>query len=192
MKAKLFLFILLSILLGCSSDELNSNVDLDADAPNQVLLLKVDYTSNTFEGGAILSFKEQTESFTIENEYTPPGDFGSIKLFYKELNKQVFFGTIHWMGLGEAQYPEKWELPNKFSATSSEDFVQPHNGFVNVFDPQDQKPDHSKAWLSVQYLVKVREYLTANPNQTVQLFLYTPSVGVGNPEDWYWVFFLKK
>jgi len=45
--------------------------------------------------------------------------------------------------------------------------------------------------MSVQSLVKVREYLSKNPKTPVKLFLYTPSVGAGNPEDWDWIIFLK-
>lgn len=192
MKAKILLFTLLSILFGCNSSEMNTDVDFETEAASQVLMLKVDYTTNTFKGATVLNFTKKTENFTIEKEYVEPSDFGSIKLVYKELDKLLFFGTIHWMGLGKMTFPEKWEPASDFKTTDLKDIAQPHNVFTNLFDPQNQKPDYSKAWHSVQKLVKVREYLTANPNQAVNLFLYTPSVGAGNPDDWYWVIFLKK
>lgn len=108
MKAKILFVSLLSILLACNSADMNSNFEtgLESNAPNQVLLLRVDYTTNTFEGGTILGFDKKTEDFTIENEYVVPSDFGSVKLIYKELWQPLFEGTIHWMGRGKMTFPK--------------------------------------------------------------------------------------
>ncbi len=80
---------------------------------------------------------------------------------------------------------------NQATSAASNDLRYP-TGFENVFNPHDRELDCDKAWLSVQGLVKVREFLAANPNQKAKLFPYTPSVGEGNPTDWYWVIYLKK
>lgn len=189
MKTKILFLFLIGILFGCNSDNMDMNID--TDAPNQVLMLKVDYTTNTFEGGTILGFSQKTDKFTITDEYVPPGDFGSVKLIYKELNRTLFEGTIHWMGLGKMIFPEKLEPAGSFEFVLTEDLRYP-NGFEIVFNPDNRELDYDKAWLSVQGLVKVREFLAANPNQKAKLFLYTPSVGVGDPKDWYWVIYLKK
>jgi hypothetical protein len=45
--------------------------------------------------------------------------------------------------------------------------------------------------MKVQNLVKVRQFLQSNPNQIVKLFLYTPSVGMGDPLEWDYFIFLK-
>jgi len=187
MKAKVLTLLFIGLLLGCNSE--NMFVD---DTPGQVLMLKVDYTTNRFEGGTEFHFARSTDDFTIENEYKEPGDFGYVKLLYKELNEPLFEGTIHWMGLGEMSYPEKLEPARKFDRVLTEDFVYPVNGFEDVFNPQNLDLEYDDAWLAVQSLVKAREYLRANPSQKVKLFLYTPSVGVGDPEDWYWIIYLKK
>ena len=50
---------------------------------------------------------------------------------------------------------------------------------------------YNEVWTSVQSLVKVRQYLYSNPNASVKLFLYTPSVGIGNPAEWDWIIFMK-
>ena len=124
MKTRILLLSLISLLLGCNSD----NVDLNNDAPTQVLMLKVDYTTHAFEGGTEFGFSKQTGDFTIINEYKEPGDFGSIKLIYKELNEILFFGTIHWMGVGEMTFPKNLKSPKDFSRfstlrTSLPDFI---------------------------------------------------------------------
>ena len=189
MKTKILFLFLIGILFGCNSD--NIDINIDTDAPNQILMLKVDYTTNAFEGGMIFGFPKKTDHFTIESKYFEPSDFGSVQLIYKELNQPLFSGTIHWMGLGKMTFPEKLEPDNSFEFVLTEDLLYP-NGFENVFNPDNRELDYEKVWLSVQGLVKVREFLAANPNQKAKLFLYTPSVGVGDPTDWDWIIYLKK
>lgn len=189
MKTKILFLFLTGILFGCNSE--NMDAGIETNAPNQILMLKVDYTTNAFQGGTILGFRKKTDKFTIENQYVEPSDFGSIKLIYKELDRTLFEGTIHWMGLGKMTFPEKLEPANSFEFVLTKDLRYP-GGFENVFNPGHRELDYDKAWLSVQGLVKVREFLDANPDQKAKLFLYTPSVGVGDPTDWYWVIYLKK
>lgn len=187
MKVKLLILLFVSLLLGCDSEQIPvDKVD------GQVLMLKVDYLTNTFEGGIEYQFSKQSDNFTIETDYKAPGDFGYVKLRYKELNEPLFEGTIHWMGLGKMEYPEKLESAEKFKRVPMEDLILPVNGFEDIFNPQNLDLDYDDAWYASQQLVRVREYLKANPLQKVKLFLYTPSVGVGNPEDWDWIIFLKK
>lgn len=186
MKTRILLLSLVSLLLSCNSDSLN------LDEVTHVLMLKVDYTTDTFEGGAEFNFSKKADNFTIVNEYVEPIDFGSVKLIYKEFNETLFNGTIHWMGLGEMTYPEKLVSPKAFKIDPNKDLIYPKSGFEDVFNPNNHKYEYEKAWLSIQNLMKVREYLKANPTQKVKVFLYTPSVGVGNPLDWDWFIYLKK
>lgn len=190
MKTKSLLLFLLVVLFGCSSE--NVDIGIDSDSPNQILMLKVDYTTNAFEGGTILGFSERSKSFSIINEYVEPSDFGSVKLIYKELNQTIFSGTIIWGGLGKMIFPEKLEPTKNFEVDPLKIYVLPKNGFKDVFNSGNLELNYEKPWSSVQGLVKVREFLDENPNQKVKLFLYTPSVGVGNPKDWYWIIYLKK
>lgn len=190
MKTKNLLLVLFAVLFGCSSE--NVDIDIDSDAPNQILMLKVDYTTNAFQGGTILGFSKKSESFSITNEYVEPGDFGSVKLIYKELNQTIFSGSIIWMGLGEMTFPEKLVSPDKFKSVPTYDFIMPKNGYEDIFNPGNIELKYEKAWGAVQGLVKTREFLTANPNQKAKMFLYTPSVGMGDPKDWYWIIYLKK
>ncbi|MCL1943077.1 MAG: hypothetical protein FWF54_05960, partial [Candidatus Azobacteroides sp.] len=159
---------------------------------NKILMLMIDYTTNKFKGGQEFEFSENSETFTITNEYKSPGDFGHLKLYYEEINEQLFFGTIIWMGLGKMIFPQNLLAADQFRVVDAADYVTPANGFENVFNLGNQVFDYGPVWGAVQSLVKAREYLRSNPEQVVKLFLYTPSVGEGNPEDWYWIIYLKK
>lgn len=183
-----FVFVLVAIS-GCT-DELDKT-DVPNTLANNVLMLVVDYSTNTFEGGKEFNFSEPSEVLTITNEYEPPGDFGSIKLKYQEVNKTLFDGTMIWMGVGQMSFPMNIEPANQFNWVPTEEIVYPINGFENVFNPFNENYDYSAVWLSVQNLVKVRGYLESNPNATVKIFLYTPSVGMGDPADWNWIIYMK-
>ena len=180
---KFLFFASLFLLFGCEI------IDEPQDG-NKVLMLQVDYTTHTFEGGKEFCFNHLTDSFTLTKEYYPPGDFGSLKFTYNEVNEVLFFGTIIWMGLGEMTIPDTIYPPESFVRYLTADFVYPINGFENIFY-STETGDYMAAWSSIQNIAKVREYLISNPNQRVKIFLYTPSVGMGDPLDWNWIMYLK-
>ncbi|MBC7845421.1 MAG: hypothetical protein H7Y10_02905 [Flavobacterium sp.] len=190
MKTKILIFTAIILtLISCSKD--NDETITPATNPNNVLVLKVDYSTNQFEGGKELSFTKTTSNMTITNQYVSPGDFGSIKFKYQELNETLFDGTIVWNGLGQINYPQNLLNANQFDRVMTADFVTPNAGFENLFNPNSSTYNYNTIWTSVQNLVKVRQYLNSNPNATVKIFLYTPSVGIGNPAEWDWIIFMK-
>lgn len=164
---------------------------------NKVLLLKVDAVTGVFEGGKELTF-EAASTFTITTDYVAPGDFGSVKLIYDELDAAIFDGTIHWMGLGEMNYPENIDGPNSFDILeqplpmpASTDFYEVEYGDGEGGGLQGMEPDHQVLWDAIKNLEVVKEYRNSNPGAKISLFLYTPSVGIGNPEEWDWFIILK-
>lgn len=181
--------------MACS-EESSAPVD-NSPTENKVLMLKVDLLTSEFEGGKELTF-DDASTFTIAAEYDAPGDFGGIKLKYEELNAPLFEGTVHWMGLGEISYPEinpaqsfntienAVSLPNE----SLLDVVE-YLPFATPLDEWPYTPDYATLWHAVDNLEIVKEYRENNPNAKVNFFLYTPSVGVGNPADWDWFIILK-
>jgi len=179
-------FILLIIILSFSSCK-----NIDESGVSKVLVLKVDYLTNKFEGGTELTFTKSSPNFNIQPIYISPGDFGNISMIYQDINELLFDGSIVWMGKGYIKYPRNFIPANRFEIVLTSDYVIPKNGFENVFNPNNTNYDYSPIWSPVQSLVKVREYLRSNPISTAKLFLYTPSVGAGNPEDWDWIIFLK-
>jgi hypothetical protein len=174
----------------------NRDPDPEPISGNKVLMLTVDYTTNTFKGGKEFEFPENARTFTIAKDYKSPGDFGSLKLFYEEINEPLFFGTIIWMGSGEMIFPADLLPASRFPIAGTMDLRFPENGFEDILaDIQGQRftsDEYKSAWEAVQDLEAAREYMTSNPGQTVKMFLYTPSVGGGNPKEWYWVIYLKK
>lgn len=188
MKRNLIILSFVITLFSCSNSDENSPIP---ENTNKVLLLKVDYLTNEFEGGKELSFDTDIASMTVNNQYVQPSDFGSITLTYAELGETLFDGTIVWNGTGQMNFPQNLLQANQFERVLTADYIVPASGFENVFNPDNTNYDYDPIWLPVQGLVKVREYLLSNPNATVKLFLYTPSVGIGNPEEWDWIIIMK-
>lgn len=191
MKTNLFTLLTCALLMcSCvgSEDDLSSTMPIQ---DNKVLLLKVDYATNVFEGGKELTFNDTTSNFNIEVNYQEPGDFGGIQLYYSELDEKIFDGTIVWNGKGKINYPESFEPASSFEATLTNDYVFSTEGFENVFNPNQQTYDYQTIWGAVQSLVKAREFVLSNPDAKARIFLYTPSVGIGNPEEWDWIIILK-
>lgn len=192
MKTYILIFLSFVLITSCSKDDIIlDDIFVPQSSNAKILTLKVDYLTNDFEGGIETTYSSNSTSFTISNLYTPPSDFGFLTLKYQELNEVLFSGGIYWMGLGEISYPLNILPSSKFDLVTTNDFVSPKAGFENVFNPDSQSFDYTPVWTSIQKLVKVREYLKANPNATIKLFLYTPSVGFGNPADWDWYVFIK-
>lgn len=188
---KNFIIILLAFgaLVSCSKEE-TTTTPIE-DNTNKVLVLKVDYNSHVFEGGKELVFSATSPTMTISNEFIQPADFGSLKLIYSELDETIFDGTIVWNGLGQMNFPTNLLDESQFEHVVTADYVLPAAGFENVFNLDNTPYDYESVWIAVQGLVKVRQYLQSNPNATVKMFLYTPSVGIGNPEEWDWIVILK-
>ncbi|WP_158655195.1 hypothetical protein [Flavivirga eckloniae] len=188
---KVLLFALASLMLSCDKEDDNP---IPGDNENKVVLLKVDFLTNKFEGGKELEFSKSPD-FTISTTYESPGDFGSVQLYYKEFEKKLFDGTIHWMGLGEMSYPESVSSPNAFQ-TIDENLPLPDTSeFAKVmYDENAHYPEtinYTDIWNSIDNLKVVSNYRNSNPEGKINLFLYTPSVGVGDPADWDWFIILK-
>lgn len=196
MKSKLLPLLLFVMLLSCNDSEDCCVSPPNDSQGNKLAYFKVDYTTNQFMGGMVFSFgDDQPDTFEISHTYQPPGDFGSVQLYFEPLNELIFDGTIIWMGLGEMQYPESLMEPNNFE-TISQPVPLPDESLLEevLFDEYAYYPDpmdYSQIWGSINSLSMVKAFRDSNPNSQVKFFLYTPSVGVGNPEDWYWLVLLK-
>ena len=188
-KLLLIIFFFVSLFSSCTEE--NSTSAENTTQPNQVLLLKVDYLTNTFQGGKETSYTETSNSFTISHQSIPAVDFGNIKLKYNEINQILFDGDIIWMGLGQIHYPQNMLAANQFDAVLTADVVFPSTNFNHILPEPNLSNNYNQVWMAVQNLVKVRQYLISNPTGVVHLYLYTPSVGVGNPADWKWIILLK-
>lgn len=192
MKKQIYgLFLVALFVCSCLEDSTPSE---NQNTTNKVALLKVDYLTHTFEGGKELAFTPESD-FTLETHYQPPGDFGSIQLRYAEVNQPLFDGTIVWMGLGQRSYPETLLEPNAFVTISTPIDMPDQSRFENVMYDEyayyDEDLDYASLWHAIKHLRVVQDYFASNPNQNIDVFLYTPSVGVGNPEEWDYYILLK-
>jgi hypothetical protein len=207
MSKKIFLLLAITFFSSCSKDENSSsntneflkrqsirNNYLAPPVPNTVLLLKVDYLTHTFEGGKEFTFPNQTNTFTIQTQYQAPSDFGGIKLYYQELNQQLFNGSIHWMGTGSILFPSDFQPAGAFAVVQTLVPVAfPTSGFQNVFNPDNTVYNYQDVWSSIAYLQKTGDYGYWQTNTIApKIFLYTPSVGIGDPATWKWIVILKR
>ena len=191
MKSTILLVCLTVLILSGCSSTLDQQAVAVSTAENKVLFLKVDYITNTFEGGKELIFSQNSSTFSVSKLYVAPSDFGSLKLTYQEINQPLFNGTIIWMGLGQINYPQNLLPASAFAMVPTNDMVMPSAGFQNVFPESTQIVNYNSPWQSVQMVQKVRQYLTSNPDGSVKIFLYTPGVGIGDPAYFKWIFMLK-
>jgi hypothetical protein len=189
MKKTIFI-LLVALIFSCDND---CEPILQNEA-NKVILLKVDFLTNEFEGGLEFEFST-SESFTISSTYNPPGDFGDIQLYYNELDEMIFDGTIIWLGTGEISYPEEIDAPGNFS-TLDENLELPESSLFETvmydeFAYYPENIDYSGIWNSIGNLEIVQNYMNSNPQGKINLFLYTPSVGIGEPAEWDWYIYIK-
>lgn len=140
---------------------------------------------------------DAASTFTIATDYVAPGDFGSVTLRYDELDAPLFDGTIVWAGSGAMSYPASLDSADSF-ATLEETLEMPElDDFHEVTLGEDEEglqsmdPDHQSIWAAIDNLEAVKNYRESNPEAKISLFLYTPSVGIGNPEEWDWFVILK-
>lgn len=184
---KFAIFIGIVLLFGCSKDD-------ESKVSNTILLLQVDYMTNVFEGGKEIPISfcnSSSDTIPISVDYKEPGDFGSIALYYQPTNEMIFNGTIIWMGTGKKSFPNDFNSADSFLKLGSE-IEQPNitRFQITYYNLYNQPIAYTNLWNAINKLEIVADYL--NSNKKIGLFLYTPSVGVGNPNEWDWFVILSK
>ena len=186
------LYVLCLFLFTCSNSD---DTSTDPVEKNKVLLLKVDFTTTELEGAKEFIFEENTEEFTIASDYQAPGDFGNIKLYYEQLDALIFDGSIIWAGTGEISHPEVLTNPEDLNSLETPVAFPSNALFENLmYDEFAYYPDdidYAVIWDAIDNLELVSEYRADNPNGAINVFLYTPSVGIGNPLEWDYFIILK-
>jgi hypothetical protein len=190
MKNLLFC-LLITALFSCSRDDAAV-----APSSNQMLLLKLDYTTFEFQGGIELNLMDDPTSFDsipLAVDYNPPGDFGDIAVYYDPTDEKVFAGTVIWMGSGSQTYPSQFAAPNGFGRTANALPFPGEADFQHVF-PEYPAPVTTEVlediWAEIDDLSIVSQY--HQDNKKIGIMLYTPSVGVGDPNEWYWVVMMHR
>ncbi|MFK7798994.1 MAG: hypothetical protein AB8E82_16190 [Aureispira sp.] len=191
MKYTFLIIAWFSTLIACQKAALQEEPKT-AKPQEKIAFLQIDYLTNTFEGGTEWVFGNTHATFTIAPTYRSPGDFGNLALHYQEENALIFDGGIIWMGQGTMQTPATLRPASSFASTTTV-LQQPSFEEIEYSDYPTNHPNTipNTLWQSIQHLQLVADYRSSNPNGKVHFFLYTPSVGMGNPADWDWVVYLN-
>lgn len=173
-----------------------------------ILIAKVDYM--TFEYGGFYSMNvtnKQNEGNEIPflADYMSPSDFGYIKFYYRDETNLLMDGDIFWMGCGELHFPETFVKGNSSGTyvpeyTMKSGLEYPGNDRISYINESGNytaeiidfpEADLHYVW---QTLSDCEEFMSYY-NQTykkVAVYPYTPSVGVGDPYEWYYMVFVER
>lgn len=192
MKKSFIILSLFFLLFSCLKDDVIVKQNEKNILPeSKILILKVDFATNTLESGKELTFTNNSATFTTNAVATSnAADGGTLAINYQEINKQLFFGNQNWTGT--IVFPEVWQPANTFAVTLTSD-VFPKPIFLNIFNPNNEVYNYDDVWNAIQGRVKVREFLTSNPGQTAKIFKYSQynTAGAENPNN-KWIIILKK
>ncbi|MBO7653202.1 MAG: hypothetical protein J6S84_10905 [Bacteroidales bacterium] len=171
-----------------------------------ILIAKVDYM--TFEYGGFYSMNvtnKQNEGNEIPflADYMSPGDFGYIKLYYRDQSNLLMDGSIIWAGCGELNFPETFVKGNSSNTYVPEytmkcglsfpsdriSYIDADGSYVQDVDESDN--DLGYIWQTLSAQDEFMSYYEQT-SKKVAVYLYTPSVGVGNPYDAYYMVFVER
>ncbi|MCE3295874.1 MAG: hypothetical protein K0R65_1588 [Crocinitomicaceae bacterium] len=162
-----------------------------------VFTLLVDYDNPQFEGGNISYYdcpSCSNDSVPLLIDYQEPGDVGGITFRLEPTGDTLFNGSIIWMGQGQINQPSAFNMESPF--IMQDDIIgMPEN--VSYFDMQGRPISDPQfvnaaenAWYEVNQLEIVK---TASENGfKTAMLMYTPAVGVFNPEVAKWVIFFYR
>lgn len=181
---------------GKPSDDFTVSDLKESDLHKNILICKVDYLTFQYKGFYALNVSGKTNNgdlIPITSECMSPSDFGFIKLYYRDQNDLLLDGTIVWNGCGKLSFPESFRagLPVKEALPfpGVERFARLSEGgqYVETADEWEMK----HIWQSVSYQKEFQHYY-GNSNKKVAVFLYTPSVGLFNPDAAYYLVFVEQ
>lgn len=190
MKKIAFLFLL--IIISSCSDDSDDNVIQNQN--RELTILKVDFLTHTFEGGNSFEFNNiaMTNTLPIEEIYVAPSDFGNYTLKYTPTNEVIFNGPIAWMG-------GSYDLPLDYNSSDFETTTL--NPSINLDEIEYFLPtidiladegytnfDFTSVWNSIKTLRVTNDCL--NNNGKIGFVLYTPGLGLFQPENAYWLVIL--
>lgn len=178
------------------SDDFTESDLQETDLQKHILISKVDYLTFRYKGFYALNVTNKLNSgneIPFLSQYQSPGDFGYIKLFYRNTNNLLMDGTIIWAGCGELNFPDNFRagLPMDnglpYPGQNRIAFINDGGHYETVTDERDLQ----YIWQSVSRQKEFQHYY-GNSSKKVAVYLYTPSVGVGNPADAYYLVFTEQ
>ena len=183
--------------IGQPSDDFNESDLRPTDLQKHILISKVDYLTYRYKGFYALNVSDKLNTgneIPFVSEYQSPGDFGYIKLFYRNTNNLLMDGSIIWNGCGELNFPASFRAGQRLSSG----MPYPGQGriaFINNggrYRTVTDETDLQRIWQSVSRQKEFQHYYHSKPCKRVAVYLYTPSVGLGDPADAYYLVFTEQ
>ena len=181
---------------GQPSDDFTESDLQETDLQKHILISKVDYLTFRYKGFYALNVTNKLNSgneIPFLSQYQSPGDFGYIKLFYQNTDNLLMDGTIIWSGCGHLNFPDNFRagLPMDnglpYPGQSRIAFINDGGHYETVTDERELQ----YIWQSVSRQKEFQHYY-GNSSKKVAVYLYTPSVGVGDPADAYYLVFTEQ
>lgn len=188
-------FITLLLATACSKD------DTGTPKNGSLLLLEVDYVTNTFVGGKEYVYSQtsiSTDTVPLKAFYISPCDFGELVVRFEPTRDTIFNGIIRWQHTGEVIVPERVNPSDEFEFLPSSARIKPENSqFQPIYIDQHCYPSSfAEIWDPISRLKATSSYFDSN--KKIGIFLYTPSVGYPDDEinrhqeDWRWFIVMYK
>ena len=182
--------------IGQPSDDFTESDLENADLQKHILISKVDYLTFRYKGFYALNVTNKLNTgneIPFVADYRSPGDFGYIKLYYRNTNNLLMDGTIIWAGCGALNFPDSFRAGHRLASGMPYPgqgriaFINNEGHYTAVTDEYELQ----RIWQTLSHQQEFRHYYT-HSSKRVAVYLYTPSVGVGNPADAYYLVFTER
>lgn len=182
--------------VGQPADDFTESDLRPTDLQKHILISKVDYLTFRYKGFYALNVTDKLNSgreIPFVANYQSPGDFGYIKLFYRNTNNLLMDGTIIWSGCGSLSFPTSFRAGQRLSnvlpypGQSRIAFINEEGHYTTVSDDTELQ----RIWHTLSRQKEFRHYF-GRTSKKIAVYLYTPSVGVGNPADAYYLVFTEQ
>lgn len=181
---------------GKPSDDFTESDLRESDLRKHILISKVDYMTYQYKGFYALNVSGKTDAdafIPIVSEYQSPGDFGFIRLYYRNTGNLLLDGTIIWDGCGQLLFPGSFRagLPEKealpFPGVDLFRRLDTAGRYIETVDEKEMR----HIWQSVSQQKEFRHYY-GNSRKQVTVYLYGPSVGMFDPYAAYYLVFTEQ
>ena len=197
------------MLAACSkkSSDTESSIQgnlRESDLKKDILICKVDYQTFRYEGFYALNVSEKQDSgseIPIVAEYKEPGDFGSIKLYYRTNDNLLLDGTIVWNGCGALAFPDSFRAGQQmkeglpYPGQERIDCLDEKGKYVAGKEPPyaiiADENDLQHIWQSVSVQKEFQHYY-GNTTKKMAVYVYAPAVGVMKPEKASYLIYIEQ
>ena len=182
--------------VGQPADDFTESDLRPTDLQKHILISKVDYLTFRHKGFYALNVSDKLNTgneIPFLANYQSPGDFGYFKLFYRNTNNLLMDGTIIWSGCGSLSFPTSFRAGQRLSnvlpypGQSRIAFINEEGHYTTVSDDTELQ----RIWHTLSRQKEFRHYF-GRTSKKIAVYLYTPSVGVGNPADAYYLVFTEQ